>query len=65
MKSQHDAAAFIRSYAKTNGITHARLAEITDVSEHEISKIVNFKLREISLERLHAIVAKLKAASLA
>ncbi len=61
MKSQHDAAPFVRRYGKTNGITEVRLAEIAGVEEREISKIVNFKLRDISLERLHAIVKKLKS----
>ncbi len=61
LKAQHDAAAFIRRYGKMNGITHARLAEIADVEEREISKIVHFKLRDISLESLNAIVEKLKS----
>lgn len=60
MKANHDAAACIRKIALERGMTASALAEILEMPEATVEKILVFKLRGISSENLQAAVTKMR-----
>ena len=59
LKAKHEAAAFIRSYMLSNGLAQAELAERCGLTQPQVSQIVNFKLRNFSIDRLNEALAKI------
>jgi predicted XRE-type DNA-binding protein len=60
MKAKHDAAASIRRRMLAGEYSHERFSEICGLTPTELSKIVNFKLRDFSIERLTSVLARLQ-----
>lgn len=59
MKAKHDAAAHIRRHMLKGEYSQESFAEICGLTQPQVSKIVNFKLRDFSIERLNAVLAKI------
>lgn len=59
MKAKHDAAAHIRRHMTAGSHSQARFAEICGLTQPQVSNIVNFKLRDFSIDRLNAVLARI------
>gem|GEM_PF-3428621 len=59
LKAKHEAAAFVRGYMLSHGLAQAELAERCGLTQPQVSQIVNFKLRNFSIDRLNDVLAKI------
>lgn len=59
LKAKHDAAAYIRKYMINKNLAQSDLATLCGLTQPQVSKIVNFKLRDFSIDRLNAVLEKI------